>query len=159
MARIPLWCALVAIVLTMTTACVSDQEKAQAAQHQARLGKAAGVTLIRIVCVKDLWQRTSENSVMDSKPDATGKATPMPNGLVTVELTGPQLVDYLERLYHDGFKTSSRDPLAIRMYNGLGPVVDKIQPGAPPGEVPEVRIDDSVGSASGSPTPGSPAPG
>lgn len=139
------------LFLIATVACGAGQVDPRTAQHEARVKKAAGVASFRIVCVKDLWERTSDKGFADGGPSVTGKVTSMPNDMVAVDLSGPQLVDYLERLHYDGFFGSSDDPLSIRMYNGIAPVVDKIQPGAPGGEVPEVRIDDPVGSATSTP--------
>ncbi|MFD1935588.1 MULTISPECIES: hypothetical protein [Nonomuraea] len=123
-------------------------------QHETRLSKAAGVTTLRIVCVRDLWERTSRVGFLSGDPEIKAKVTPAPGGLVTVELTGPQLVDYLRILWKRGPLYSDPDPLSIRVYNGIAPVIDQIQAGGvPAGTVPEVRIDDPVGGANGSSTP------
>jgi hypothetical protein len=148
MAQFRVLLVLLAALCTAATACVSDQANAFNQQKETRLSKAAGVSRFRIVCVKDLWERTRAGEWPQG--DLEGKATPTPDGLVTVELTGPQLVDYIERLAFKGFQQGrpSGDPLAVRMYNALGPVIDQIQPGAPPATVPEVRVDDPVASPS-----------
>jgi hypothetical protein len=123
-------------------------------EHESRLRKAAGLTTFQIVCVKDLWERTSIGGSNDPEIKAA-KVTPGPGSLVTVSLTGPQLVDYLRILGSDAFPKGGgpADPLSLRMYNAIAPVVDKVKEGAPPGQVPEVRVDDPVGNSPGSPTP------
>ena len=100
---------------------------------------------------KDLWTRTnSDQSAAPGRSVSKPKnLTEDPNGMVTIELSGPQMVDYLQILdynAHDG--ASAHDPsLAGAVYTAVAPVVDKIQaspaPGAPE---PEIIIDAAVGT-------------
>ncbi|MFJ2172631.1 hypothetical protein ACIOHE_06935 [Streptomyces sp. NPDC087851] len=62
-------------------------------------------------------------------------------GLVTVTLTGVQLVEYLRRFddyeAHGGLSAEEDNgPMARRMYDALAPVVDRIKPGQTPVEAP-----------------------
>lgn len=119
-------------------------------QQRDRERKAAGVSTFRIVCSRDLWNRTGMEKTdgINGSP-VPAKITQRPDGLVTVELTGPNLVDLLEYLdahAHPGWWDGvDLDPLALRMYNAIAPRVDAIQPTPMAGEpVPEVVINDSV---------------
>ncbi|WP_031171831.1 hypothetical protein [Streptosporangium roseum] len=136
--RVTRWMAAVAMGLIMLTGCSQTP-----AQHDERLRKAAGVTAFRITCTKDMWERTRQTttSTVEGKVTPTSKA-----GVVTVELTGPQLVDYLTKLKHLAFPNlgGSGDPLARRMYDALAPQVDKIRPGSAGGPVPQIVLDDVV---------------
>ncbi|GAB3161010.1 hypothetical protein GCM10027161_69700 [Microbispora hainanensis] len=144
-----------AVVVTTTVACSTDTPP----QHKDRLRKAAGVVAFRIVCVKDLWERTSKAKYGDEET-INAKVTPGSDGTVTVQLTGPQLVDYLsmleDRAYNDNPAGDpvQGDPLAYRMYNAIAPVIDKIQTAPAPGQpIPEVRVDYGIGTPAPSPAP------
>jgi hypothetical protein len=116
-------------------------------QHDRRLRKAARVVAFRIHCVKDLWDHTSApspGSDDDSDQINAKVSAPDARGLVTVELTGPQLVVYFRRLDYNAYPFLARsDPLAYRMYSAIAPVIDKIQAAKPDGTVPEVTVDDA----------------
>ncbi len=141
--------ALVSVVLLGSAGCDSTPP-----QHGERLRKAAGLTAFKIRCHKDLWERTGE------KYDVKGKITKGINGIITIELSGPQLVDLLRELnryaHPPGFGNASV-PEAQRMYDAIAPAVDAIK-ATPRGNetVPEVVIDDASStapSASTSPSP------
>uniref|UniRef100_UPI003F499D75 hypothetical protein n=1 Tax=Streptosporangium sp. CA-256172 TaxID=3240076 RepID=UPI003F499D75 len=112
-------------------------------EHDERLRKAAGVTVFRITCTKDMWERTRRlgDSAVEGKVTSAGKA-----GVMTVELSGPQLVDYLKTLDHYAFPQmgGKGDPLSRRMYEALAPQIDKIKPGTAGGLAPQVVLDDVI---------------
>lgn len=144
--RITRWVATAAVVLIMLAGCGSYPD-----QHDERLRKAAGVTAFRITCTKDMWERTRAVYAVaaDGKVVAASKS-----GVVTVELTGPELVDYLNALAKRAFPSleGDSDPLARRMYDALAPQVDKIKPGSVGAPVPQVVLDDAVVSTTPSPS-------
>ena len=124
------------------------------AQQESRERKAAGVRLFRLHCTGDLWNRTG------GQPDSWGpavkaKVTDEHNGLVQVDLTGPQLVDLLRKLdYKAHGGAGNHDPLADRMYNAIAPRVDAIKEGSTnAGAVPEVTINDAPSATTPSVTP------
>lgn len=129
-------CAVAAAVM-LTAGCGGHSPP----QQKARLRKAAGVAVFRIRCSQDLWDRTGGQAGINAK------VTKGNDGLVTVDLSGPQLVDLLESLdwaahVHLG---EEADPLAARMYDAIAPRVDAIQPTPRAGEpIPEVVIDDAA---------------
>lgn len=138
------------LALALVVAGCTDSPHEQGARER----KAAGVRLFRIHCTRDLWNRTG-GQTDDSGQPVSGKIADEHNGLVTVDLTGPNLVDLLRKLdYRAHGGNGNHDPLAIRMYNAIAPEVDKIQSSGalPGGGMPEVTINDSVGGA-GQPTP------
>lgn len=113
-------------------------------QHDERLRKAAGVVTFRIKCSKDLWERTRDAG---STTEVKAKAVKdIGDGMASVELSGPQLVDYLKVLSDDSFGWDSpSNPLAERMYNAIAPEVDKIRGPLKPGDpVPEVTLNDAA---------------
>ncbi|MBD2829891.1 hypothetical protein ID875_21220 [Streptomyces globisporus] len=127
-----------------------------------RLQKAAGLSSFKITCTKDLWERTkdgrkrSEDSHEDAKPRKLDGSSG-DRGLVEVTLTGPQLVDYLKALEEDisggAFADGSIEELSRRMYEAIAPVVDRIERGKPPTEVPVAVVDDAVGPVKPSSSP------
>jgi hypothetical protein len=145
MARWRLAACAVVVVLSLA-GCATNSPPQQGARER----KAAGVVLFRIHCSKDLWEQTGATG-NDRFGSIPAKITNDANGLVTVELSGPNLVTLLEKLdfnAHGG--EGNHNPLSARMYNAIAPRVDAIQatprPGAP---IPEVIIDDNVGGTSG----------
>jgi hypothetical protein len=133
------------LILLTATGCATDSPR----QQTARERKAAGVVLFRIHCSKDLWTRAGSNGTMGGG-GIPAKVTDQPGGLVTVELSGPHLVDLLKKLdsdAHGGW--GQHDPTAIRMYDAIAPRVDAIQPNTQAGTpVPEVTINDTAGAPS-----------
>ncbi|MFE7515752.1 hypothetical protein ACFU8I_31670 [Streptomyces sp. NPDC057540] len=124
-------------------------------QQSARLDKAAGLAQFKITCTLDMWDRTRESGRDSPSDDTFVKVKPRKlggaqgeRGLVEVTLTGPQLVEYLRKLDYDAHGGLNRDwddePLARRMYNAIAPVVDRIQPGRPPTNIPSTVVDDTA---------------
>jgi hypothetical protein len=142
---VPIWrlTACVALFVLALTSCATKSPPHQ----KERERKAAGVVLFRIHCSKDLWDRTGKDA------GVSAKVTPEAGGLVTVELSGPSLVDLLKRMDFDAHGgLGHHDPLALRMYNAIAPRVDAIQAAPKPGDpAPEVTIDDRAGGV-GTPT-------
>lgn len=135
---------IVAAALLALAACTNYPD-----QHEPRLRKAAGVVTFRINCSKDLWERT-RRAGYDGEVKAKA-VKDIGNGMASVELSGPQLVDYLDVLSDDAFGWHGRDPLSERMYNAIAPVVDKIRgPLTATDPVPEVTLNDVVAPASSS---------
>lgn len=142
-----------AVLATLTafvlvTGCADDPP----AGHSGRLQKAAGVASFKITCTKDLWARTKPGhpyaeSHEDAKPRTLNGAAGE-RGLVEITLTGAQLVDYLKVLERDisggPGANSSIEELSRRMYEAIAPVVDRIEKGKPPVEMPQAVVDDAV---------------
>ncbi|MFF2226933.1 hypothetical protein ACFVV7_26865 [Streptomyces globisporus] len=145
------------VVLALVTGCADDPPPG----HGERLRKAAGVASFKITCTKDLWDRTkpgaaNRNSHEDAKPRGLSGAAGE-RGLVEVTLTGAQLVDYLKTLEQDisGGPGANRsvEELSRRMYEAIAPVVDRIEQGKPPVEVPQAVVDDAVAPVAPAPSP------
>ncbi|MGW0792624.1 hypothetical protein ACWD04_31505 [Streptomyces sp. NPDC002911] len=138
----------VAAAFALVTSCADEPP----AGHSERLQKAAGVASFKITCTKDLWERTKPasnhiNSHEDAKPRSlSGPAKE--RGLVEITLTGAQLVDYLKTLEEDisggALANGSIEELSRRMYEAIAPVVDRIEKGKPPTEIPQAIVDDAV---------------
>lgn len=150
--------ALAAVAaFALVTGCADDPP----AGHSERLQKAAGVASFKITCTKDLWDRTrpgytGTDSHEDAKPRGLNGASGE-RGLVEITLTGAQLVDYLKVLERDisGGPGADRsiEELSRRMYEAIAPVVDRIEKGKPPVEVPQAVVDDAVVPAAPAPSP------
>jgi hypothetical protein len=126
--------------------------------HEERLEKAAGLTAFRITCHEHLWNRTGVEA-WGGDEAVGGKITKRPLSVITVELSGPQLVDLLEKLAHFGwgvgepYGSTHNTPEARRMYRAIAPVIDRIKQIPRAGDpVPEVVVDDMVKPTS-TPTP------
>lgn len=121
-------------------------------QQHERERKAAGLAHFLIICPPDLWDRTDGAHSDWGAKKIPAKITTRPDGLITVDLSGPSLVDLLKDLdynAHAGWATTNNSPLAIRLYDAIAPVVDKVS--LTPGSVtPQVIINDAV--------PGTPSP-
>ena len=99
----------------------------------------------------DLWNRTGGTHA-DWLYHRTGDAIPAkitkrPDGLISVDLSGPNLVDLLELLDRHAHPGWGRDdgkpnPLAVRLYNAITPAIDKV--GASGGTTPQVVINDTT---------------
>ncbi|MFC1231104.1 hypothetical protein ACFVIN_06775 [Streptomyces prasinus] len=138
-------------VLAFVTGCGDEPP----AGHEQRLQKAAGVASFKITCTKDLWERTKPghdrtDSHEDAKPHSLN-GSPGERGLVEIILTGAQLVDYLKTLEEDIsgglFADKSVEELSRRMYEAIAPVVDRIEKGKPPTEIPQAVVDDAAAPA------------
>ncbi|MEV3927046.1 hypothetical protein [Actinomadura coerulea] len=151
---------IVLTVLAVTAVLAGGLAGCGDSKHDERLKKAAGITAFRIRCTQDLWNRTGGHKASwgDNYRDPVKARVIERHGeTITLEMTGPHLVDLLNKLHHmDG--PGASDPLARRMYEAIAPQIDAVQAtpaqGAP---VPEVVIDDTVGTAPASPTASSPA--
>ncbi|MEU1091591.1 hypothetical protein ACFYPN_32060 [Streptomyces sp. NPDC005576] len=149
------------LAATAVFALAAGCADAPPAGHQERLQKAAGLASFNITCTKDLWERTKHGAdLSDSHEDAKPRSLHGPageRGLVEITLTGPQLVDYLKTLEEDisgGFLADrSIEELSRRMYEAIAPVVDRIERGKPPAEVPQAVIDDAVAPTAPAPSP------
>lgn len=138
---------LAVVVATTATGCATKSPAAE----KARERKAAGVALFHLQCSKDLWNYVEQLSAAfgsHTQNDIPAKVTPAGGRLVTVELTGPNLVNLLQKLdffAHGG--EGNHDPRAMRMYDGLAPVIDSIGPIRPGQSVPLAVINDTAGGA------------
>jgi hypothetical protein len=124
-------------------ACATDSPKEQGARER----KAASVQVFKLSMSKDLWTRTNHQG--EKKIEKPKSLTENPNGTVTIELTGPQMVDYLKMLDYNahGGAFAEDTPLAATVYNALAPVVDRIESTpAPDAPAPEVTIDAAAGT-------------
>lgn len=145
---------LIVVVVALAAACGVQSPEEQ----KERERKAAGLSAFRIVCVQDLWDRTGGKDGRGETQAGTipARISKRDDGLVTVELTGPNMVDllrYLDAEAHPGGWPKKPDPLAIRMYEAIAPRIDAIKATPKADEPPpEVTIDDSVGAGTPSPT-------
>ncbi|MEU0524896.1 hypothetical protein [Streptomyces niveus] len=157
--------------LLLTVACSGMLTKSPP-EHAARLDKAAGVSRFEITCTRDMWDETRDSSRDSADSTKFDEVEPRKlggeqgaRGLVTVTLTGPQLVEYLRKLDHDAHpgrlntEHKNNGPLARRMYNALAPVVDGVKPGQTPAAVPQAVVDDAAVSAGSPPSPAPSAKG
>ncbi|MEU9064574.1 hypothetical protein AB0D13_38500 [Streptomyces sp. NPDC048430] len=146
-----------AAVLALVSGCADEPPSG----HHERLRKAAGVASFKITCTKDLWERTKPGrEPTDSHEDAKPRSLHGPakeRGLVEITLTGAQLVDYLKTLEEDisggAFADRSIEELSRRMYEAIAPVVDRVEKGKPPTEVPQAVVDDTAVQAGSTPSP------
>ncbi|MET7768782.1 hypothetical protein [Nocardia sp. NPDC005366] len=127
------------IVTVMLAGCVTNSPKEQS----DRQDKAAEFQIITLHMPRDLWTRTSTGA--GHKPiEDPQRLTDDPNGMVTVELSGSQLVEYLQILdfnAHGGFMAKD-EAMAATVYDALAPVLDRVQtPGQQGAAGPEVTID------------------
>src|SRR5690606_3539275 len=116
------------------------------AEQGERENKAAAVPLFRLHMAKDLWDRTS-NAPGKEKIENPHNLVEGPGGMATVELTGPQMVDYLRKLDYNSHNPVLGDdrPLARAVYNAAAAVIDRIEvPPAPGAAVPEIVVDAAV---------------
>ncbi|MGW5518671.1 hypothetical protein [Nocardia africana] len=135
--------ATIAAVAVIALGACTSSPKEQADRER----KAASVQVFRLHMTKDLWARTNIGDTR--KVDKPLRMTDEPNGIVAIDLSGPQLVDYLRTLdfnAHGGFGAADA-PLARSVYDAVAPVIDRIQTNPAPANapVPEVTIDAAAG--------------
>ncbi|MBF6548848.1 hypothetical protein [Nocardia brasiliensis] len=129
-------------LLAMTVSCATDSPPEQSARER----KAASVPVFKLHMSKDLWTRTN-NAPGHNDLDKPQSLTEDPNGMATIELTGPQMVDYLKTLDYNahGGIGAFDEPLAVTVYDTVAPVIDQIQaPPAPGASVPEITVHAAV---------------
>jgi hypothetical protein len=146
----PLSVALTLVCALVLAGCVNTP-----AAHDERSTKAAGVASISIVMPHGLWTETlpaANNSELHDLEPTPLEGEEGERGLVRVNLTGTQLVEYLDSLNQEAHSTgimrsSSYNPAAAsRVYTAVSEVVDQISVRRDEGEPdPEVIIDDTVG--------------
>jgi hypothetical protein len=149
--------AVITVAVLTLGACAVESPRLQ----EERQRKAAGISKFRLTCTQDLWERTGGDRAagQGTASSIPAKTTKRADGLVTFELTGPNLVDllkYLDRKAHPGRWMGRSDAFAARMYNAIAPRVDAVRP-TPRADnvIPEVVIDDASGgspSATSSPS-------
>ncbi|MFE3023211.1 hypothetical protein [Nocardia tengchongensis] len=106
--------------------------------------------VFKLHMMNDLWSRTCHDHYFSGyrqidKPRSLVE-DPATN-MVTIELTGAQMADYLKILdYNAHGGSDALDPsLAAAVYDAVSPVVDKIQgPPAPDAPAPEITITAAV---------------
>lgn len=138
----------------LSVGCAVDSPKAQADREH----KAATVPVFKLHMMKDLWSRTNSdrNNGTGRKVDKPKSLTEDPaTGMATIELTGAQMVDYLEILDYNahGGESAHDAPLAGGVYDAIVPVVDKIQAApAPDAPAPEITINAAINPSTSSTT-------
>lgn len=147
--------AAAGLVLAAVAGCTTQSPAAQADRER----KAAGVVLFKLHMNSDLWSRTNQERATfhTLKIDKPKNITERPDGMVTVELTGAQMVDYLQILNHNahGGEGAVDKSLAAAVYDAVVPVIDSIE-NPRPANAPTPEITIHAGPAS-TPTPSSPA--
>jgi PBP1b-binding outer membrane lipoprotein LpoB len=138
----PLSVALTLVCALVLAGCVNTP-----AAHDERSTKAAGVASIST----ETLPAASNSELHDLEPIPL-EGEEGERGLVRVNLTGTQLVEYLDSLNMEAHSTgimrsSSYNPAAAsRVYTAVSEVVDQISVRRDEGEPdPEVIIDDTVG--------------
>jgi hypothetical protein len=143
---------LVAVfVVAFTAGCVTNSPPEQAERER----KAASVPAFKLHMTQDLWERTNTRNNVTRVPEPK-KFTELPGGMVTVELTGPQMVDYLQGLdYNAHGGDQAKDPsLAAAVYDTVAPVLDRIQSPPPAGApTPEITVHAAVGPSTSTSVP------
>lgn len=136
---------LVAVfVVAFTAGCVTNSPPEQGERER----KAASVPAFKLHMTQDLWERTNTRQGFKVVVREPKKFTELPGGMVTVELTGPQMVDYLQGLdYNAHGGDGAKDPsLAAAVYDTVAPVLDRIQSPPPAGApTPEITVHAAVG--------------
>lgn len=125
------------------------------AEHDDRLAKASGTASVTIVMPLGLWEQTlpvfqgSELHELEPEPLEGSEGE---RGLVRVNLTGTQLVEYLDELNREAHgvgleaEPPERQAATSRVYTAISEVVDQISPRMGEDDpAPEVVIDDTVG--------------
>lgn len=115
-------------------------------QQAERESKAAAVPLFKLHMTKELWERTN-SAESEGKIENPKKLTEEKDGMVTVELTGPQMTDYLIILnYNAHGGVSAKDaPLATAVYDASAAVIDQIEsPPAPNAPAPVITVHAAV---------------
>jgi len=129
-------------------------------EQSARERKAAGVSTFQITCSKDIWERTKHLDHNQNEVRARS-VTDRRGGMVIVELSGPEMVKYLQQLNgaaHPGSWNADPDQIAVRMYNAISPAVDAVQEGKPAASSVEITLNDAAPGTSTSSTTGTPTP-
>ncbi|MEU4843121.1 hypothetical protein [Nocardia testacea] len=147
--------ALVAVfVVVFTAGCVTKSPPEQGERER----KAASVPAFKLHMTQDLWERTNvrQSAKLVREPK---KVTDLPGGMVTVELTGPQMVDYLQGLDYNahGGGGAKDESLAEAVYDTVAPVLDRIESPPPAGApIPEITVHAAVGAATSTTAPAPP---
>ncbi|MBH0780838.1 hypothetical protein [Nocardia bovistercoris] len=131
----------IAVVALLLTGCGTQSPPEQGDRERV----AAGIPLLVLRLPGDLWARTSTGA--GHKPiEEPRRLTETPEGGLTVELTGAQLVDYLRLLdfnAHGGFMARDKET-ASKIYREIAVVLDNlVTPRAADAPPPEVTIDGS----------------
>ncbi|MGW4125788.1 hypothetical protein [Nocardia sp. NPDC004711] len=142
--------------LMLSAGCGTQSPKEQADREH----RAATVPVFKLHMMKDLWSRTNSDRSGESgdgrKVDKPKSLTEDPaTGMATIELTGAQMVDYLEILDYNahGGGGAHDEPLASGVYDQVAPVIDKIQtPPAADAPAPEITISSAIKPSAVSPT-------
>ncbi len=143
---------LVAVLLVVfTSGCVTNSPPEQGERER----KAASVPAFKLHMTQDLWERTNTRNNVKRVPEPK-KVTELPGGMVTVELTGPQMVDYLQGLDYNahGGDQAKDESLAAAVYDTVAPVLDRIESPPPAGApAPEITVHAAVGPATSTAVP------
>ncbi|MFD3685470.1 hypothetical protein ACFWTE_11695 [Nocardiopsis sp. NPDC058631] len=141
--------ALAGLLALALTGCVNTPP-----EQGDRLARAAGTASMSIVMPLGLWEQTKPTyeAELDELEPVPLKGEEGERGLVRVNLTGTQLVEYMNHLDNDAHgygieaETPENQAAAARVYTAISEVVDQIT--ARTGEdqpAPEVVIDDTIG--------------
>lgn len=115
--------------------------------RRRRRTRAAGISTLQLVCHPDTWD-TILNMWPSTWPNPlTGSVTERPDGLISVALSGPNVVKLVELCQPGGYGQSTYTDTAIarRTYRGVASVIDNLVPSGPDGDappIPPVVIDD-----------------
>lgn len=146
-------------------------EYAAQVAHQERLEKAGGVSSVMLVCHLDTWQFIFRHVGVENlsgfnygwslgDPDnaglrgVVGPVTEIADGMVEVQLSGPNLVNVLSRMrtettFNPGTGTRA---IAARLYRSIAQVVDGVDPDQVRSTpIPPIVVDDQISGAGDQP--------
>lgn len=126
------------------------------ARYQERIRVAGGISHVTVVCHEDTWRfiegyAAGKVSWRSPGPDRTSK---LPNHMLELHLSGMQvaLVVYvmaevcgIDR--RAGTAPYVDRPIAARLYDAFGAVIDQVDPAAADRPLPPVVIDDQAAGA------------
>ncbi|WP_331757740.1 hypothetical protein [Nocardia sp. NBC_01388] len=140
-----------------TTVLLMGCAPASPQQQSDRERRAATVPVFRLRMMNDLWANTSEEAFLYpgvSVHRPKSKTEDPDTGMATIELTGSQMVAYLQNLDYNahGGGTAQNQSLSKAVYDTIVPVLDSIQdspaPGAP---APEIVVSATSGGPTSPP--------
>lgn len=143
------------VAAALLTGCGAGTQSPKAQADRER--KAAGLAHFILVCPPDLWDRTGGTDHWPGEMKIPATIVKRPDGLISVDISGPNLVDLLkalDRYAHPGWGAADPDPLAVRLYDAIAPVLDRVGTPAAGSATPTTTINDEVpGIARPTPSP------
>lgn len=129
-------CVAVALSVLVLTGCADSPE-----QQAEREDRAAAVATFELHMPEKVWESTNLR-MGGAEVDQPASRTPEPDGMLRLELTGEQMVDYLAALDHNahGGIGATEPELSAAVYDAVVAVIDTLPAAGTPG-APAPRID------------------